>query len=874
MASSSSAPLPTAPTVEDGNHVTLELRIARLFSHTEMAKLILENDEPWQLAFRVFVERNWALCLDTWTRAQAEPNADAPQIRLNEPIVNFPMDGRQGGRVTWYNRDLSSYIQVIPRSTIPEHVVSEDPREWMMDRVVIQHVDPEPSLAAAESADRGNSVVSFDVSIPDEDRYAAMPTDQMSIETFGTAQTATAESQSMQTAATHSSDANEALSTVMACMILSCLLQYTPELFGILSPYCFTVLRRYIFPEVISMVHHGAIDLISDSGIAIHEVDEVPEHHKGFRSFVEFDRGKLESCFDEWLSVGGLKRDKSSPSNPGHFHRDGRSAGIIVSGARGVGKTMFCRALIRCLVDMAPWTVTVLYRQREVGTFYDGVYFLDELSTAAENHLLQVHPLSLGSQYASEASPRGIRRIIKLFRDFKEVAEPGKIVITLIDNMDNITKTLQAHSVFTQLRTEAENAGFEFFILGTNNSAALPNFDSIDSTRNLFRVNNFRTMKVYSMPLHRAFDFLLRHVQHPPRLAFPKSVLDEVRRCGNSLTASRHSNIWTPFELRMHNLNISDMRKISLHVNLDLAQRIMQRQQSRALPSIGGGSESETPLAPLSNTECQRMLYASLERVFNATPTLTGLSPNAVVVLPWLRHDLSPFFGVEKAADEIYQRCTYQRQYIQFVRVITSDEYENEREFEEKAKKGKYGHVTIPQRSITSLLHHLHKRFMFRQSYLLESPEQLLPFHPKLSAHIPRFNLNPIDHFYWQHRDSLLVMNSLESLVTYHEEVERKCLAVNEKERIQQKTTANDFESARMVEAGLGMDMSWSQTLTNATANTEAMTAGRKTGTAGEVNSEIRPLEFEFGIPEVKGTVRKAWQVCTSDIQLGFHLLM
>lgn len=775
--------------------IDLSLHIRKICRNDDTSKLIFEHKNEWRHAFRVFVERNWKITLEKWMSRTGE---NQPVIAIDQPVMNFILDGRSSGNHRWHGQDLSEFIEIRPRfhRSTDNFMTTTSPLEWIINEidVFVEEVDLRVFTAKA-----------FDSQLEDVFEGSLMrDRDELSIAT--------------------------------SCMVLSCLLQYTPELFGITSPHCFTVLRRYIIPYILSTMYHGQANELKNA-------QDAQESFETISSFVDFDRGKLENCLEEWLSVEGLKREDSIGLNRGFFHRDGRSTGLILTGGKGVGKTMFCRALMKYLAEIAPWAVTLLYRKQDTGTFYDGTYFLDEVSTSSDNHLLQHHPLALGMQYASEASPRGLRRIIKLFRDFKDASEPGKIMITLIDNIDSLTRSLQAHSVFTQLRAEAENAGFEFFILGTASSAALPTFDSVESTKNQFRVNNFRTMKIYSTPLKQCFDFILKYVENTPRLAFPEKVLDELRKCGKSALNNRSDSRWLSLESRMHNFLISDLRKISLHICIDLASRIMQQQHI--------GSEIQ-----LSQSFRQDLLTQSVEKVLNYVPTLTGLSPNAVITLPWIRHDLNSFVGVERIAEDLHKQCSDNQQYIHFIRVVTSDEYD---EFSRNINKQKYDHFVIPQRSIHSLLHHLHKRFMFRQSYLLESPEQMLPFHPKLSAHIPRFNLNAIDCFYWQNRGSLLVLNTLESLVGYHEEIERKVVSVNEKERILQKTVSDECEFGRSFEIGAAADIAFSNTLGNSTSGTEAVTVGKKTGASGDANAGLGV--FRLVNPEGKGSAKKAWDV-------------
>lgn len=67
----------------------------------------------------------------------------------------------------------------------------------------------------------------------------------------------------------------------------------------------------------------------------------------------------------------------------------------------------------------------------------------------------------------------------------------------------------------------------------------------------------------------------------------------------------------------------------------------------------------------------------------------------------------------------------------------------------------------------------MHQRFGFRSSYNLRTPEQLLPHHPKLSANIPLSSVNPFNGFYWDVKQSLLVIDSLESVIGYHENMKR-----------------------------------------------------------------------------------------------------
>lgn len=111
---------------------------------------------------------------------------------------------------------------------------------------------------------------------------------------------------------------------------------------------------------------------------------------------------------------------------------------------------MFCHDILRCLQDMAPWMVQIVYRdtsldnqhsdlwtsdggvaaERRSKKFFDGTYFLDSGNgSAGTAHM----PLSHGPFCLNEASPRGILRMANLFKSFKAASRPGCVVLTVID---------------------------------------------------------------------------------------------------------------------------------------------------------------------------------------------------------------------------------------------------------------------------------------------------------------------------------------------------------------------------------------------------------------------------------------------------------
>ena len=135
-------------------------------------------------------------------------------------------------------------------------------------------------------------------------------------------------------------DASEAISVPDSCLLLSCLLQHTVE-FTLVPLYS---LRRSILPIVVDMALEKAV--------------------------VSFDPSHLRDVLEEWLmipcsaTVGDCLHDEQEPDDLAgeSVGYTGRSAGVIMTGLKSVGKGTFALELMSLLVKIAPWMLEVAYK--------------------------------------------------------------------------------------------------------------------------------------------------------------------------------------------------------------------------------------------------------------------------------------------------------------------------------------------------------------------------------------------------------------------------------------------------------------------------------------------------------------------------------
>lgn len=394
-----------------------------------------------------------------------------------------------------------------------------------------------------------------------------------------------------------------------------------------------------------------------------------------------------------------------------------------------------------------------------------------------------------------------------------------------------------------------ENANFEFFILGTSSDATLPSFDSIDSSKNQLRVINFRTLKIYNMPLKRAYEFVMRFVRFAPALAYPEKVMKMVRRCAIETIRNppMDPTFRKDYERRLHAMLIFDLRKLSLHLCVDLAKTISRMAAADPAVLVCNDSHFFTSL-----------MVQSMERVFNNSSTISGLTPPVNAVLPWVRQDAPAAPAIRNVVDDIFAKCVRNKQFVHFIRLEENDAAGVSRLGHAgytKPWESRYGHPVMSLQDVHSFMHHLHQRFSFRSSFVLEAPEQLLPKNPKLSANTPRNNCNPFDEYYWQSKNSCLIVNTIESVIGYHEVYSRGYSTNSSEGFVHGKTKAKKANLFQYLAADVGGNSGLSSSRTNANSNSEGTVSLRKTGVNGRASIGNGKV---FGLD---GGVSKGWMV-------------
>ena len=434
-----------------------------------------------------------------------------------------------------------------------------------------------------------------------------------------------------------------------ACLVLSCLLQYSPE--DASTPIHLYSLRRLILPEITKeLVRASSMDFEPK-----HFEDMMQEWLLMPRMAYGCNAGcpedELHGCTHRADVSARLVHDFSAP-----YH--GRSAGCILSSAKGAGKSVFALDFLAVLRSVAPWMVNVV--KRRSGHVID--HDLAQLRRQREREQLQAEQmpdLNLGDTAwgsATAAAQRQRRRsssqssteefmdreeyfeggnfvdeplspkpgapprppgdantMVDLFKLLKSHAEPGKLVITFIDNIDHFTLGKTSKRLLTQMGIEVSNATFEFFLVTAGSASVLPAYDSNDYNKNLLYMPNFRTIKLFDMPLPRAFNFVRHNVEYPAEMSFSKDVVEAVAACARRpLSVDERGR--RRLEHMFHNMKASDLKKVSLQVALRLG-RYFQRH-------------------PEDMHEQQGVDYCQvLDDVLNSTDFLTGLAPDVVAAV-------------------------------------------------------------------------------------------------------------------------------------------------------------------------------------------------------------------------------------------------
>lgn len=116
-------------------------------------------------------------------------------------------------------------------------------------------------------------------------------------------------------------------------------------IFNVIIYFPFVVtLRIQEIVERLHQHHQPEIDMKATSGA--HGVDHMFRAND-WNSFVEFDRGILQNTLEEWLSVGGMQRSAGNNLVAGQFHKDGRAAGLIMTGAKvGAARRDTCSVVV------------------------------------------------------------------------------------------------------------------------------------------------------------------------------------------------------------------------------------------------------------------------------------------------------------------------------------------------------------------------------------------------------------------------------------------------------------------------------------------------------------------------------------------------
>lgn len=218
---------------------------------------------------------------------------------------------------------------------------------------------------------------------------------------------------------------------------------------------------------------------------------------------------------------------------------------------------------------------------------------------------------------------------------------------------------------------------------------------------------------------------------------------------------------------------------------------------------------------------------------------LTGVSPDVGASMEWVRHPLhvGDPDQLNAIADSIFHRSKNNKQYVFFVHIRPNDDAYDE-ELEKKVygdyedANGRFKRYTIPHRSVPTLLHQLHKRFMFRASFQLRAPTQLLPHNALHSSFLPYSNANPFNEYYWHHKNSLLVIDDLDTVVGYHEFHKVGEGSSSSTGRAMAESVDHSHAVGRRFHVGIGGNANGSRTAMTGASDAETMVAASESGAA------------------------------------------
>jgi hypothetical protein len=249
--------------------VHVELRLWRLREHASIVKLLDDHGEAWLHAFRVFVERH----------LRAMPTV---QLSQEQPIDRFPMtvemlDQQQQQEQQawtsdlWCNQDLSAYVQVYPvlvdkngdgkaaQLSASDAPLEVDPRavEWIVGVLYMKDEEEEEGYTQQQPSDLNGRPRALSVPVSVHPSIAGTASDAIDAELDDVADGMSQlmnDARSTMTGATLLTNGKPLLSMARTTLVLSCLLQYTPELYGVASSDSFVELRRFIIPVCLFMI--------------------------------------------------------------------------------------------------------------------------------------------------------------------------------------------------------------------------------------------------------------------------------------------------------------------------------------------------------------------------------------------------------------------------------------------------------------------------------------------------------------------------------------------------------------------------------------------------------------------------------------------
>lgn len=506
-------------------------------------------------------------------------------------------------------------------------------------------------------------------------------------------------------------------------------------------------------------------------------IDGVPEHLFALRrciiyeildealksSWVTVDKVELQRILEEWLVVELKENQDLNRRDDYAFTKVklpwGRSSGFIATGPRGVGKTAFCRVFIHTLMTVAPWLVNVVqYPESEEMPVKEETARKNsrESFEPAESGNIDSEPLEFPSKYFDGGkfvvNAKGndySMTVPKFFASLRQGAKLGKISVTLLDNFDLILSGKDSDQYLRQIYFHLGRIDFEYFIFCTSAATGMVK-DTMIMAPYPSILMQFPIIKVYDLSLPRRCDFIKKTVSEMKGLAFQPHVVEKVRSLASQpeyLSDEERTALYN----RLHNMSISDLRRVAFSVAITMAQEVINTNPHSA--------------AKITFSE-------GLRRVLSSRIIYEGLAPAVTGSIEWVFDDLVYSPAIESVVDSIVHSFKKHNKVIHFVRLESDQALLNanfERNLIRRQIKG-YGKLSIPQNSVYSLLHHLHNRLKFRSSFQLSGPNQLLPHASFHSAVIPYSSINPFNEFYWSHKKSVIVVNDLDTLVGFQEE--------------------------------------------------------------------------------------------------------